>query len=120
MRGQIVAPLGDAAGRNDLVIGLGIMGMMHVVLARYHGAAQIIGIDCSNQRAQRALELGADHGLVADNDIVERLRDLTHGAMADVVIVGPGTVSRIAHRPGAGGHGAPRWFNSPPRHPTRR
>jgi L-iditol 2-dehydrogenase len=89
-----------------LIIGLGIMGMMHVVLARYHGAAQIIGIDLFESRAQRALELGADHGLVADNDIVERLRDLTHGAMADVVIVGPGTVRALHTGLALAGRGA--------------
>ena len=86
---------GMRPGETIVVIGLGIMGMMHVVLARYHGAAQIIGIDLFETRAQRARELGADHGLVADNEIVERMRDLTHGAMADVVIVGPGTVGAL-------------------------
>jgi L-iditol 2-dehydrogenase len=86
---------GMRPGETIVVIGLGIMGMMHVVLARHHGAAQIIGIDLFESRAQRARELGADHGLVADNDIIERMRDLTHGAMADVVIVGPGTVRAL-------------------------
>ncbi|HEV3110774.1 MAG TPA: alcohol dehydrogenase catalytic domain-containing protein [Candidatus Binataceae bacterium] len=97
---------GMRPGETIVVIGLGIMGMMHVVQARYHGAAQIIGIDLFESRAQRALELGADHGLVADNDIVERLRDLTHGAMADVVIVGPGTVRALHTGLALAGRGA--------------
>lgn len=86
---------GMRPGETIVVIGLGIMGMIHVVLARHAGAAQIIGIDLFETRARRARELGADHGLVADNDIVERVRELTHGAMADVVIVGPGTVRAL-------------------------
>ena len=86
---------GMRPGETVVIIGLGIMGMMHVVLARHAGAAQIIGIDLFESRARRALELGADHGLVAGNDIVEQVRDLTHGAMADVVIVGPGTVRAL-------------------------
>src|SRR5271169_923079 len=86
---------GMRPGETIVVIGLGIMGMMHVVLARHGGAAQIIGIDLFESRARRCLELGADHGLVAGNDIVEQVRDVTHGAMADVVIVGPGTVRAL-------------------------
>jgi L-iditol 2-dehydrogenase len=86
---------GMRAGETVLVIGLGIMGMIHVVLARHAGAAQIIGIDLFETRARRARELGADYGLVADNDIAQRVRELTHGAMADVVIVGPGTVHAL-------------------------
>jgi len=86
---------GMRPGETVVIIGLGIMGMMHVVLARHAGAAQIIGIDLFESRARRALELGADHGLVADHDIVEKVRDLTHGSMADVVIVGPGTVRAL-------------------------
>ena len=86
---------GMRPGETVVIIGLGIMGMMHVVLARHAGAAQIIGIDLFESRARRALELGADHGLVAADDIVEKVRDLTHGSMADVVIVGPGTVRAL-------------------------
>ena len=82
-------------GETVVVIGLGIMGMMHVVLARHLGAAQIIGIDLFELRARRAIELGADAGLVADEQLEEQVRDLTHGAMADVVIVGPGTVRAL-------------------------
>jgi L-iditol 2-dehydrogenase len=86
---------GMRPGETVVVIGLGIMGMMHVVLARHAGAAQIIGIDLFESRARRALELGADQGLVADNDLVEKVRDLTRGSMADIVIVGPGTVRAL-------------------------
>ncbi len=82
-------------GETVAIIGLGIMGMIHVVLARHLGAAQIIGIDLFETRARRARELGADHGLVAGHDIVDQVRELTRGAMADVVIVGPGTVRAL-------------------------
>jgi L-iditol 2-dehydrogenase len=86
---------GMRPGETVAIIGLGIMGMMHVVLARHAGAAQIFGIDLFETRAQRAQELGADYGIVADADVVEQIRELTHGAMADVVIVGPGTVRAL-------------------------
>jgi L-iditol 2-dehydrogenase len=83
---------GLRAGESVLIIGLGIMGMMHVKLARHQGAGTIIGADLFEQRAQRATQLGADHGIVvAGENLTEQVREITGGAMADVVIVGPGT-----------------------------
>jgi L-iditol 2-dehydrogenase len=80
-----------------LIIGLGIMGMMHVKLARHLGAGVIIGADLFERRAKRARELGADHGLVVSGDnLPAQVREVTDGAMADVVIVGPGTGKAIA------------------------
>jgi L-iditol 2-dehydrogenase len=79
-------------GESVLIIGLGIMGMMHVKLARHLGAATIIGADLFEQRARRATQLGADHGIVvAGENLSDQVREITRGAMADVVIVGPGT-----------------------------
>jgi len=83
---------GLKAGETIAIIGLGIMGIRHVKLARHLGAGLIIGADLFAQRAARARQLGADYGItVSGDDIVEQVRDITHGAMADVVIVGPGT-----------------------------
>jgi L-iditol 2-dehydrogenase len=98
---------GLRAGESALIIGLGIMGMMHVKLARHHGAGTIIGADLFEQRAQRARELGADHGIVvAGDNLVEQVREITGGAMADVVIVGPGTSHAIAQGLAAAGKAA--------------
>ncbi|MGH7916084.1 MAG: zinc-binding dehydrogenase, partial [Candidatus Binataceae bacterium] len=98
---------GLTAGESILVIGLGIMGMMHVVMARYLGASTIIGADLLKRRADRALELGADFGLaVAGDDLASQVREITHGAMADVVIVGPGTGAALKAGIAAAGKGA--------------
>jgi L-iditol 2-dehydrogenase len=98
---------GLKAGESILIIGLGIMGMMHVKLARHLGAAMIIGADLFHLRANRAVELGADHGLVvAGDNLVEQVREVTKGAMCDVVIVGPGTSRAIAAGIAAAGKGA--------------
>jgi L-iditol 2-dehydrogenase len=79
-------------GESILIVGLGIMGMMHVKMARNLGAGTIIGADLFEQRAARARELGADFGVVvAGDNLVEQVREITNGAMADVVIVGPGS-----------------------------
>jgi L-iditol 2-dehydrogenase len=94
-------------GETILVIGLGIMGMIHVRLARYYGAGRILGADLFAQRARRAEQLGADHGIVVtDGNLIDQVRDLTRGAMADVVIVGPGTAAAIATGIAAAGKGA--------------
>ncbi len=94
-------------GESILVIGLGIMGMMHVRLARHMGAGLIIGADLFERRVKRAHELGADLGVVvAGDNLVEQVRELTDGAMADVVIVGPGSSAAINAGISAAGKGA--------------
>jgi len=98
---------GLRAGESVLIIGLGIMGMMHVKLARHLGARTIIGADLFEQRARRARQLGADHAIVvAGENLVDEVRELTGGAMADVVIVGPGTSRAIAAGIAAAGKAA--------------
>jgi len=94
-------------GESILIIGLGIMGMMHVRLARHLGAGVVIGADLFEQRASRARALGADLGLVVSgDDLAEQVREKTKGAMADVVIVGPGTPKALTAGLAAAGKGA--------------
>jgi L-iditol 2-dehydrogenase len=98
---------GLKAEESVLIIGLGIMGMIHVKLARYQGAGTIIGADLFEQRAQRATQLGADHGIVvAGDNLADQVREITGGAMADVVIVGPGTSRALAAGIAAAGKAA--------------
>jgi L-iditol 2-dehydrogenase len=90
-----------------LIIGLGIMGMMHVKIARDLGAGFIIGADLFETRAARARELGADAAIVVEGDnLVEQLREVTNGAMTDVVIVGPGSSRAISTGIACAGKGA--------------
>jgi L-iditol 2-dehydrogenase len=94
-------------GESVLVIGLGIMGMMHIKLARHLGAGTIIGADLFEQRAVRAEQLGADHGIVVTGDnLADQVRELTRGAMMDVVIVGPGNSRAIGAGIAAAGKAA--------------
>lgn len=94
-------------GETVLIIGLGIMGMMHVKIARQMGAGMVIGADLFENRARWAEQLGADAGLVVSGDnLVEQVREITRGAMADVVIVGPGTSKALATGIAAAGPGA--------------
>jgi L-iditol 2-dehydrogenase len=78
-----------------------------VKLARHLGAGMIIGADLFHSRASRAVELGADKGIVvAGDNMIPQVREITKGAMADVVIVGPGTSKAISAGIAASGKGA--------------
>jgi len=98
---------GVRPGDTLLIIGLGIMGMIHVRIAREMGVGKIIGADLFEARAQRAVALGADIGLTVSGDnLADQVREATNGAMADVVIVGPGTAGAIHSGIAAAANGA--------------
>ncbi|BCB95891.1 sorbitol dehydrogenase [Dissulfurispira thermophila] len=83
-------------GDTILIIGLGVMGQMHVLLAREFGAKKIIGADMIQFRLNKALEFGADHVIdISKENFIDRLKDLTNNFMADIVIVGPNSASAM-------------------------
>ncbi len=87
---------GMQTGDIVLVIGLGVMGLLHVLLAREYGAGTIIGVDKVSSRCERALHLGADYIVnVSREDLVELVGMMTEGIMADIVIVGPGSTEAM-------------------------
>jgi L-iditol 2-dehydrogenase len=87
---------GMHAGDRVFIIGLGIMGQLHVALARQAGAGSVIGTDFVPYRREKALALGADLTLdPAQGAIEEQLRQYTNGEMAEVVIVGPGSIEAM-------------------------
>ena len=83
-------------GDTVLVIGLGVMGQMHVLLAREFGAGKVIGADMVQFRLNKALEFGADHVIdVSQEDLFESVKVLTEGFMADIVVVGPNSAEAM-------------------------
>jgi L-iditol 2-dehydrogenase len=87
---------GSVAGASLLIIGLGVMGQLHVVLGRHLGARQIIAADLVAARCEKAAGLGADVVLdVSQGDLVEQVKTQTNGEGAEVVIVGPATVAAL-------------------------
>ncbi len=99
-----------------LVIGLGLMGMLNGIAARHYGAKTVIGADRVPWRLGKALELGMDHVVdVGEHDLAESVRELTGGIMADVVIVGPGSIAAMqAGLSCVGKGGTVLLFMSPP------
>ena len=78
-------------GDTILIIGLGVMGQIHIMLAKQFGAGKVIGADMVDFRLKKALEAGADAVIdVSKENIYERMFSLTDGLMAQTVIVGPG------------------------------
>lgn len=87
------AHLGDIGlGDTVLVLGAGQRGIASVIAARAAGAGTIIvtGLEADAHKLALAREFGADHTIVVDGDqaedTVERVREITDGAMADVVL----------------------------------
>ncbi len=73
------------------VIGLGIMGQLHVALARAAGA-RVIASDMVPFRLGRARELGAERTVdIRSESLPAAIRETTGGELADLVICGPGS-----------------------------
>jgi (R,R)-butanediol dehydrogenase/meso-butanediol dehydrogenase/diacetyl reductase len=75
-----------AAGDSVVVIGFGMIGAACALLAREVGAAQVIVIELSEQRARMAARLGADLVARPGPDLRKTVRARTSGRGADVVL----------------------------------
>ncbi|MEM9367591.1 MAG: galactitol-1-phosphate 5-dehydrogenase [Planctomycetota bacterium] len=75
--------LGDTA----VVVGAGMIGLLTVQAVRAAGATQVIAVDLSDMRLEKAKSLGADVGLRADQvDVSAEVAKLTEGRGADVAM----------------------------------
>jgi L-iditol 2-dehydrogenase len=74
-------------GETLLVIGSGISGLLHIVLGRAMGMGRIIATDISEYKMKKALELGADVVIGADEDVPARVCEVNEGRPADKVVV---------------------------------
>lgn len=82
-------------GDTLLVVGLGIMGMLHVVLAKAAGL-RVIGADLVDFRLAKALSLGADAVIdVRESSLAEGMVRVNDGALADTVVCGPGSIEAM-------------------------
>ncbi|MGP4025915.1 zinc-dependent alcohol dehydrogenase [Actinomadura sp. 3N407] len=103
---------GIGLGDTVLVLGAGQRGLACVIAARAAGAGTIIvtGLESDRHKLELAREFGADHTIVVDGDEAvdtpDRVREITGGAMADVVVeltpmaAGPVTDALLAARHG--------------------
>jgi L-iditol 2-dehydrogenase len=83
-------------GDTVVIMGLGVMGMIHLLLARQFGAGKVIGTDRVKFRLEKALEFGADEVIdISANDTFESLMEVTKGEMAELVVVGPNSADAM-------------------------
>jgi L-iditol 2-dehydrogenase len=75
VRGQRIAGL--QPGQTVLILGAGISGMLHLLLARGLGAGRIAATDVSPFRLDMARQFGADGAFDAGEDIPARVRALS-------------------------------------------
>ena len=106
LEGTLVEPLacvvksvsraGNVYGARVFVLGLGVMGQLHVLLARHWGAETVIGADLVASRCLHARQLGADATIDASReDVRAAVLEHTDGDGADLVIAGPATVEAL-------------------------
>jgi L-iditol 2-dehydrogenase len=91
IRGQRIADL--QPGQAVLILGSGISGLLHLLLARTLGAGRIVTTDISAYRLEMARQLGADAVFDAREDIPVRLREINDYRLTDLVIVCTGALS---------------------------
>ncbi|MFF5176167.1 alcohol dehydrogenase family protein [Micromonospora sp. NPDC000089] len=77
-------------GDTVAVLGCGPVGLMAMACAQLMGAARVLAIDPMHSRRALAAAHGAEP-LPVDQDLAERVRSLTHGRGADVVLEAVGT-----------------------------
>ncbi len=97
-------PLGNAvhtvmtagvSGKNVLITGVGIIGLMAVSVARAAGASKIFATDVDTHRLEVALQIGADEVFDARGNWVPEVEKLTDGLGADVLLEMSGHATAI-------------------------
>lgn len=88
-------------GESVMVMGLGVLGIMGVQLARICGAVPVIAVDPNPERRKLALEVGADYALdPAGENFEQSVKELTDnkGVNAIIEVTGIGSALNQALR----------------------
>ena len=84
------------AGDRVLVIGLGVMGLLHLLVLRAGAQpSRLLAADRLSHRVARAAGLADTLLDVSHRPLAQLVADATDGEGADIVIVGPGTVDAL-------------------------
>ncbi len=85
------------AGHSVLVIGSGIVGLLHIQLARALAARRVMATDINDYRLDAARRFGADVVWHAQEYTPERLREVNNGRLADLVVTTTGALLALQH-----------------------
>ncbi len=91
VRGQRMAHF--RPGQTVVVMGSGISGILHIMLARALGAGRIIATDISPFRLEQAARFGAETVIDARDDVPAGVRAANAGRPADHVVVCTGALT---------------------------
>jgi NAD+-dependent secondary alcohol dehydrogenase Adh1 len=75
-----------APGSSCVIVGVGGLGHVGVQALRALCATRIVAVDTSDESLQLAGEIGADELVKSDENVVEKVKDLTGGSGVDAVI----------------------------------
>jgi len=79
-------------GDSVLVVGQGVVGILAAQHAKNGGAGKLIVTDLADRNLKIVLQCSADHAINASKeDVISRVRELTNGLGADVVVEAAGT-----------------------------
>ena len=102
MEGALIEPLavgfhaanqgGAHIGQTAVVTGAGCIGLVSMMALKAQGVSRVIVVDIMPKRLEKALELGADVVINGrEEDVVQRVLDLTGGMGCDLVVETAGT-----------------------------
>lgn len=80
-------------GDTVVVVGAGGIGTAAIQGAQINGAARIVAVDPVEFKRVSARRFGATHVTATVEQAIDLVRELTHGVMADGVIVAPSTIT---------------------------
>jgi len=78
-----------------VLIGVGGLGHIAIQIARATTAATVIAVDVKPEACELALKVGAHHAVASDADAATKIRELTGGRGADVIIDFVGTTATL-------------------------
>ncbi len=79
-------------GETVIIVGVGGIGMSALQGAVISGAKQVIAIDTNEWKREQAIKFGATHVYPTMAEAIAPVIDVTHGLMADKVIIAVGTM----------------------------
>jgi erythritol/L-threitol dehydrogenase len=83
-------------GDTVVICGVGNIGLCMLQIAKLFGPGQLIALDAKDYRLDLAKQVGADVAVnVADEDAVQRVRDLTEGYGCDVYVEASGNPAGV-------------------------
>lgn len=85
LRGQQNARI--KPGQSVLVLGCGIAGLLHISLSRILGAGYIMAADTIDFRLRMAKEMGAHEIFRVDDTLLDSIKQVNEGRLADLVII---------------------------------